>query len=303
MRWALALSFCLAGAGCTEDGRAPSDRDRLWGRAQAREALKARAQEDLSPTAFAERPEVRDRILSMSFEETVARLGPVRFEGRSSFRIRRNQHDLRVEERSTVESGDDGDLRVVQSDDADRLLREAIRVGSDWYVRNEAGLLQTTDYAQRRQLRPHEEAFGPLAETVALVGPAMAWSPSEGRRAGARITVGYRASLSPTAGTIEAPGFDEPLRPTDVRGTLALDAETGAVVDAELTVEAKLPQSGGSLQIRVGHRVRSIEPVALDVSSASEPAARAPVDLKPLEFLERLTRTSTIIGGDEPRDR
>jgi len=286
-------------AACAEDERAPSDRDRAWGRDHARQAIEVRAAVPLPPDAFVDRSDVRARILGMRFREVVARFGPVRFEGDSSFRMRRNGHDVEVVEQTRIESGPDGDVRVVQRDADDRLLREAIRAGGHWYVRHEAGELQTTDYVQRHELRVDEQAFEPLATTSSLLEPAIRWRRVERRSFDGRPALGFRATPAPLADPVEAEGFEAPLELDAVEGVVWVDTETSIVLAAELDAALRFPNRG-RLAIRTKHRIRPIEPEPFDVAEASDPPPRAPVDLRPLSFLDELTRTSTVIGGDEP---
>lgn len=292
IRWGSILLLTVVA--CSEPERAPSDRDRAWGDQKRAQRTEAEAARELALDQLSDDPALRRRLFSMSFDEVVARMGPVRHRGVARFRVKRNGHDLEVVEKTLIESGPDGDVRVVQRDGDDRLLREAIRVGGDWFVRQEAGRLQTTDYAQRAQLRVHEEAFQPLAATTALFEPALAWTPTRG---GADLRLAARPKTS--AAPFEADGFPS-LRLESASGGVTVNRSAQVVVGAELDLSARFVGGDGRLEVHVERDIRPIEPSAFDVSDASEPPGRAPVDLRPLDFLDELTQTSTVIGGDAP---
>jgi hypothetical protein len=285
------LALALA---CNEAERPPSDRDRAWGANKRAQAVKNRADQPLPAAQLPDDADLRRRIFGMSFEEVAARMGPVRYRGVARFRVQRNGNDLEVVEKTLIESGPGRDVRVVQRDEDDRLLREAIRVGGDWYVRQEAGRLQTTDFAQRSLLRVHEEAFRALAATTSLFDPATAW-----RATGEGPDLRFAVRPTPSAAPFDAEGYPE-LQLESASGGVTVSRGTAVVVGAELDFVARFVEGGGRLEVHVERRVEPIEPATLDVADASEPPARAPVDLRPLDFLDELTKTSTIIGGDAP---
>lgn len=290
--WGLALLLALA---CREPERAPSDHDRAWGALKRAENTEARAAEAISVDQLAESPAPRQRVFGMSFEEVVARMGPVRYRGRASFRIDRNQHDFEVVEKTLIESGNDADVRVVQRGADDRLIRKAIRTGGSWYVRQEAGRLQTADFAQRSMLQVHEEAFAPLSDVTKLFAPALRWRATP---SGANVRLELDSQGS--AAAIEADGYP-PMRLESAAGQVIVRRDTGVAVRADLDLVARFVGSAGRLEVRVERQIEPMKPATFDVADAAEPPARAPVDLRPLDFLDELTRTSTVIGGDEPR--
>lgn len=286
--------------GCSRDGTAPSDRDRAWGRAKVEAETRALASEPLAVERLPDDRRARARVFGMSFEEVVARLGPARFEGTARFRMLRRGHDLEVTERTVIESGSEGDLHVVQRDEDDRLLREGFRIDGDWFVRHEAGRLQTTDYAQGQLLRLHEEAFEPLGVTLRQLGADWILGPRGRRSVDGRPAIGFGLASPPSPTPVQPDGFDEAVVADRVEGAIWVDAETAVVLSAEVEASFRWTESRGRFEMSLGHRVRPSAPRTFDVASAEPLPPRPPINLDPLEFLDELTQTSTIIGGDEP---
>ncbi len=284
---------------CRPEPPKAADPNRPWGHRLEQQRLAGQARESLDPRRFGDDPQLRARILGLSFAEAEARLGPVRYEGSARFRLQRNGHDLNVVEHSVIESGPGGDVRVVQTDADDRLLREAIRVSDRWYVRKGQGDLHPADFVQRRNLRVHEEAYEALAAFMSAMGGRAAWKPQADRSVGGRPAVGFAAHLAGTGPPHQL--FGASARAEELSGRLWLDAETGVPVNADLRGRLRLTdaESPGTLEASVELRVRPSSPKTFDVADARARPPRPEIDLDPLAFLERLTRTSTIIGGDE----
>ena len=81
------------------------ERVRVWGREKVTEELKAKAEQPLDAHALDERPDVKQRVLTMSFAEVVARLGFVTYQGKASFELARNKGELEVFEDSLIQHG------------------------------------------------------------------------------------------------------------------------------------------------------------------------------------------------------
>ncbi|MEM1022443.1 MAG: hypothetical protein AAGD10_16745 [Myxococcota bacterium] len=289
MKWSLLVP--LLTLACSENVKAPN---RDWGQELAAEAVESKAEETLEPVTLPERAE---RFLTMGFEESRARLGPLRFTGEAELRIVRNGHDLSVGEKTVISAGPDGSVRIEQRDQDGHLTREGIRVGTQWYVRNGDGRLRTADIIHNERVRMLAEAYAPLALVHRLLGAAARWADR-----GPASVAGIKARrFEVQAGPTETISVGEhELRIVRVDGSVWI-ADAGPPVAYELSLGFRTAKAGaeedGRLTLKLEGRLENIEARPFEVAEAVPPLKALEADLDPLGFLEDLTRTSTVIGG------
>ncbi len=277
---------------CSEAVKAP---DRDWGRELAVEAVASRAKETLAPSMFPERP---SRFLGMSFDETRARLGPIRFEGEASLQVMRNGHDLEVVEKTRIVSGPEASVRIEQRDETDYLTREGIRIGTQWYIRNGEGRLRRADFIHNQRVDMLSEAYAALGLVARLAGEGLRVE-DEGVASVANISARRFALDAAPAQPLRLAEHD--LRLVRVDGRVWI-AGAGPPVRYDLELGFRTAKAGreedGRLSLKLSGRVENVEPRPFEVAEAVEPLRALEADLDPLGFLEDLTRTSTVIGGD-----
>jgi len=290
MRWLLLLVPLVTA--CSEAVKAP---DRDWGRELVVEAVEAKAEETLEPSMLAQRPE---RFLGMSFEESRARLGPIRFEGEATLGVKRNGHELELVEKTRIVSGPEASVRIEQRDGDDYLTREGIRVGRQWYIRNGEGRLRKADFIHNERVTMLTEAYAALGLVARLLGERLRFE-DQGPASVASIAA-RRFEIDGGAG--EALRLAEhDLRVARVDGRVWI-AEAGPPVRWDVELGFRTAKAGqeedGRLSLSLKGRLQNVEPEPFEVAEAVEPLRALEADLNPLDFLEDLTRTSTVIGGD-----
>lgn len=290
--------------GCGAEEKANAvENTRLWGRDKLAADVAARAEMPLDARAATEDATVRARILEMPFEEVVARIGFATYRGRARFTLERNEQRVDVFEDTLIEQALHGSWRVLQRDEDGDVLREKVYSNGLFYSRNGNGQLRLDGVADKPGSLTRQEAFEPLSAFTAWFGPRLALSPAGSGLSKGRAVVKYKLSLGAGPELVEDPRRPgKRLKPRSLSGELRVDADTGAPMGAQLKgrLDVEPPPGGtewGRLSVDLDFTIAPRSGDPLVVTDAVPPIERRPKDLDPLGFLERKTRTSTVIGG------
>lgn len=298
--------ICAATLACS-DNSAGMDKEskRLWGRDRLADEVEKKAKETLDPYVLADNEEVKKRVLTMSFEEVVARLGFVEYKGVAKFDLSNAGNAIGLTEDTTIEHGLGGSFRVLQLDADGGVTRETIYTNGVFFVRNGGGEMRVQGIIRDQHHVVRDEAWQPLRVYTNYFGERLSLRKVGAATAAGRSAARYQFALS--AGgpdLVEVPGQGSK-RPKELSGDLYVDEKTGAPIKASLKGVLEIPSKqgdrAGRLQISLDFSIRAIEGVELKPKSYVPTIRRHPVDLDPLAFLDGGTRTSTTIGGKKPK--
>lgn len=292
----------LMGASACDDGK-PSKADvRLWGRDRLDKETQEKAKETLDPYLVGSRPEVRARVLGMSFGEVVARLGYLKYQGTAEFALRRNLHKIDIVENTEIEHGLHGSFRIKQTDSEKSLTRETVYSNGVFYVRNGKGRMRMQGIIENQHLRVREEVFEPLRVYTSYFGARCGLKKVGADNVDDRAAAKYEFVLLEGADLVTTPGMKGSKRPKSLEGFLWVDEKTAAPIKADFSGMLEIPgkegATPGTLKVALKFSVKTtpgdeIKP-GKDVIPTIE---RHPTDLDPLAFMRGDVRTSTVIGG------
>lgn len=244
---ALALSGC--GACGNESSQAIRDESRrLWGRELLASKIAEQAAEPIEAGALSTDRASRDRVLRMSIDEVVGRLGFLVYSGTARFVLERNGHTVEVEERTLLEHGLGGGWRVLQKDASGTILREKVFSNGIYYVRNGPGQLRAQGVADAPGGLTKDEAFEPLETFTGYFGERLDLERVGTTLAQGRAAVEYRFGLreaTPSGDRVDE-RIGDPNRPASVfrplrlSGRLLVDTETGAPLGSTLRGELEV---------------------------------------------------------------
>ncbi|MBX2811878.1 MAG: hypothetical protein KTR25_08710 [Myxococcales bacterium] len=292
---------------CNTHDVPPEENQRLWGESLRVNRLALRSKEDLRPEDLQNAPERIRRILNMSIDEVVQRLGPMRYKGVARFSLSKDKERVKVFENTEIYPGRDGGWRVIQKNADDVITRESITVPGREFVRTGPGKLRLRSAGDLSTLAVRKEAFSPLSTFTAWYGRSLILTPKGAGRHNRRTAVVYALQTNPDAPAHFVPELQVSLQPRALRGQLVLDAATGAPVRAQFSGSLEVIRSDstpddapGHLELQFQMNMKSIPDRPIVVDNFVPPIAGRTLDLKPLGFLKKYTRTSTVIGGPRP---
>lgn len=299
---ALTLTLATSLSACGGCDAPPPNADRLWGRDRAGEALEAKAKEPIDAYGLEERPELKNRVLQMKFDEVVARLGFLEYKGTAVFHLSRNGHHLRLHESTQIEHGLHGSWRVLQKDEDGTVTRETVFTNGVAYVRNGPGKMRVQGAmdSQHREIR--DEAFQPLSVFTSYYGPRCGLKKVGAAQVAGRGAAKYDIVLLEGSPLITVPGMKGAKKPITLSGTLMVDEQTGAPLAGKLEGVLSIPGKSdatepGKLELSLDFTITTVEGKEISPGEFVPTIKRHPVDLDPLAFLDGGTRTSTVIGG------
>jgi hypothetical protein len=300
----LFLSIGVLGA-CSND-KPGIDREakRLWGRDRLAEEVEKKAKETIDPYVLAENEDLRKRVLTMTFEEVVARIGFIEYKGVAKFDLASGGNSLSIVEDTAIQHGLHGSFRVLQKDGDGEITREIIYDNAVLFVRNGGGEMRVQGIIKDQHLTVRDEAWQPLRVYTNYYGPRLALKKVGAATAEGRSAARYKFALQPGADLVEVPGQGAK-RPIDLSGDLYVDEQTGVPLKVSLRgtleVPSKKGDKAGRLELALDFGIHQIEGVEIKPKSFVPTIRRHPVDLEPLAFLDGGVRTSTVIGGKKPK--
>lgn len=308
---ALLLSVSLTGCGsCGGDSEMKKESQRVWGKDKLAQDVEAKAKEPIDAHALADRPDLRSRVLTMSYEEVVARMGFIEYTGSARFLLKRNGHTIDVPENSLIRHGLHGSFLVRQTDTDGDVTREIIYNNEVLYGRNgNKGKMRVLGAAAGTHRKIREEAWQPLSVFTSYYGPRVGLSKVGGATVNGRGAVEYELLLLDGSPTIKVPGMKGVKKPLSLKGKLYVDEATGVPIKTKLKGRLEIPDekptsgsSPGILDLSLSYDIKTIEGKEIKPKEWIPTIKRREVDLDPLAFLEGKTRTSTVIGGGKKKD-
>ena len=298
----LATAGLSACGGCEDNERMDREGRRLWGRARLAEEVQAKAKEPIDAYLLGERPDLKNRVLSMRYEEAVARMGFIEYRGKATFHLERNGHELNVVEDTLIQHGLHGSFRILQKDVDGDITRELIYNGGILYARNGPGKMRIMGAVQDRHLDLLDEVWQPLRVYTSYYGPRAGLEKQGSKTVNGRGAAMYRLKLLDGSPLITVKGMRGAKRPKSLTGTLHVDEATGVPVKANLKGRLEIPppkadENAGILDLTLKFDIRPVEGVEIKPKEFVPTIKHRPVDLDPLAFLDGGTRTSTVIGG------
>lgn len=221
--------------------------------------------------AFADDPGVRHRIIAMPFGEAAARLGSLHFESRTHFAFTQAQgHSYEQSDKASVHYDSVGNVHVVSATPAAQL--ELITAGDKVFVRYDTGQLRQKTRRDVDIDELPEKAFAGIHQMLNLFAN-VAYVDAHPDTLGGRRVTRYRlkndgsqapdapAAVPPSGVRLPAapPGrWREEARPLDLAGTLAIDAQTGVLLEAELDGRLEIRDAAVRTTILVVHHSHAV---------------------------------------------
>lgn len=296
---ATGLSAC---GGCENTERMDKEGRRLWGRERLAEEVQVKAKEPIDAYLVGERPDLKSKVLTMRYEEAVARMGFIEYHGTATFDLQRNGNRLRIVEETTIQHGLHGSFRIEQKDADGAVTRETIFNAGILYARNGPGKMRVMGAVQTRHLELLDEVWQPLRVYTSYYGPRVGLEKQGAGNVKGRGAAKYRFTLLDGSPMITVPGMKGAKRPKTLSGELFVDEATGVPIKGKLKGRLEIPppkadQQPGVLDLTLNFVIKPIEGVEIRPKDFIPTIKHRPVDLDPLAFLDGGTRTSTIIGG------
>lgn len=229
-------------------------------------------------SAFNSNDTVRHHVLYMPFGEAAARLGSLRLEAQTNITLTRGAEDYDQADRYVVTQDSSGNFHVML--DTPQSEVDMALIGEDVFVRYDKGHMRQKTRRDTDAEALTDVAMSVLAQTLEVYGPALTFTDPRADHVEGRAVTRYRAHLQ--SGTVPPPHVGTPLsawrlplrspprwheqaRPLDVSGTVALDAQTGVVLAADLEGRLEVPEAKGpptDISTRLTWRVNQIGRVA-----------------------------------------
>jgi hypothetical protein len=302
----LSVAALLSGCGgCSDKVEVNRESQRLWGKDKVEQRYAELAKETLDAYALEERPDLKSRVLSMKFEEAVARLGFVEYTGTARFLLKRNGHTIDVPETSIIRHGLHGSFSVKQVDSDNEVTREFIYNNGILYGQNGAkGKMRVMGMIKNAPERIRDEAWQPLRVFSSYYGPRFGVRKTGSATVNGRSAANYELALLDGSPTIEVPGMKGVKKPISLEGNLWIDDATGVPIKAKLKGQLEIPPekpdgNAGQLDLTLAFDLKTIEGAEIKPKDFIPEIKRREVDLDPLAFLNGETRTSTVIGGQQ----
>ncbi len=303
-----ALTLQAACGGCGEEKTLDRAKRRLWGRQRVQAELEAKAKEAIDVESIDTQAALKDRVLSMSFDEVIARMGFVEYQGVAKFKVKRNKNALTVYEDTLIEHGLHGSFRIFQKDAKGKVLRETIFNNEVLYGRTGEGKMRVqggTAPGQPQKLKA--EAWQPLKTFTSYYGERLALRKVGPAEVASAPAVRYEFMLVEGPDLISVKGMRGAKRPKKATGDLYIDRATGAPVKASFEGLLEIPpkkEGGkpGTLELSLKFTLKPVEGKEIKPEKFEPVVKRQKVNLDPLAFLDGGTRTSTVIGGPKKRD-
>lgn len=306
MRSILAAAISLSGCGgCGDEKEMQREALRLWGKDKTAQVVADRAKEAIESDALDERPDLRSRVLNMSFDEVVERIGFARFTASARFLLKRNGHTIDVPENTVLAHGLHGSFSLVQTDKDGAVTREVIYNNGVLYGRNgHKASMRVLGAVEGTEAKIRDEAWQPLRVFTSYYGPRCGLEKVGPSTVKSRGATEYRFVLLDGSPVIVAPNMKGEKKPISLDGRLFVDEATGVPLKASLTGRLEIPPGDpaqnptpGILELSLQHEVETIEGQEIKPKEFIPTISRRQVDLDPLAFLQGETRTSTVIGG------
>lgn len=296
---AASLSAC---GGCNDRDDMDREGRRLWGREQLAAEVDEKAKEPIDAYLVGERPDLKNRVLQMRYEEAVARLGFIQYTGEARFDLARNKNHIDLVEKTLIEHGLHGSFRILQKDKSDTVTRELVYNGGVMYARNGPGKMRVQGMVQTRHLELLDEVWQPLRVYTSYFGPRVGLEKKGSATIHGRGAAKYAFVLLEGSEFVEVPGMRGKKRPLSLSGTLFVDEKTGVPLKASLRGQLEIPppkadQKAGTLKLSLEFDIKPIEGAEIKPKDFVPTIKHRPSDLDPLAFLDGGTRTSTVIGG------
>ncbi len=296
------LSGC---GGCSNKKEVNRESNRLWGKDKLDKEYEEKAKEPIDAYALEDRPELKNRVLAMRFEEVIARMGFVEYSGQARFVLKRNGHTIDVPENSIIRHGLHGSFSVKQVDQDGLVNREVIYTNGILYGQNgPKGKMRVMGMIKGESTRTRDEAWQPLRVFSSYYGPRFGLHKSGAETVNGRSAAKYEMVLLDGSPLIEVPGMKGSKKPISLKGTLLVDDGTGVPVKCKMNGKLEIPgekadQNPGELDLSLSFDLKPIEGEEIKPKEFIPEIKRREVDLDPLAFLSGETRTSTVIGGQQ----
>jgi len=289
-------------AGCPANEENVSAKARIWGNEKVSTESEKLAAEKLDPRNLADRATLT-RVLNMTFEEVVLRMGFVEYTGTAVIDVSRGGQNIRVTEESLIEQGLHGGFRVLQKDRRGEPTREGVHHNGIFFIRNGTGEMRVQGIVKDQHITMRQEAWAPLSTFTGYFGERVGAKATGGTSHEGRPAEGYDLVLLDGPELIKA-GKDKPKKPVLLKGKIKVDAETAVVLMAELTAKLDVPHDKGDpghVEATLRSSLKTVEGKEIKPGEFVPTIKRHPTDLDPLAFLSGDTRTSTVIGGPKKK--
>lgn len=278
----------------------------MWGRDRVASEVEKRAKETIDPYLLETDDALRRRVLTMDFEEVVARMGFVEYKGVAKFELATPAQALNVTEDTTIQHGLHGSFRVLQLDQDGDVSRETIYDNGVFFVRNGGGEMRVQGIIKDQHLTIRDEAWQPLRVFTSYFGPRAGLKKVGASNVNGRAAAKYTFSLLPGPDLITVKGMEGAKRPVSLSGELYADEATGVPIKVSLKglleiAGAAQKEAQGKLNLTLNYALKTIEGQEIKPKSFVPTIKRHPVDLAPLSFLDGGIATSTVIGGKKPK--
>jgi hypothetical protein len=281
--------------------------------------------EAINISALPNDPAIQQHVNSMSFPEAARRLGAHRFSCEIKFTMKRDDSEVALTESDKIELAKNGDFRAMVENNAG-LGYEVIFSNGHYYIRNRYSVFHEDDIIDNEHLRLRDSAFGGWAAIYRLYRGQLSFlKPATVNHHGRkmlRLSIGLSSSKPSLPGTMPQPlvpvgvskyiypikptlaekhAWRDHTTPTEARGTILVDAESGVVVgvDFDGSLTFSVP-SGPSGAVTISTRVNSdnfgnlLSIAAPSADQVKPMPKRMEVDTHPLDFYFGKGFTATL---------
>lgn len=294
-------------AACSTNPENAKAKRRIWGNEVIPTAVDKNAKQPIPADNLEFDADMRQRVLEMRFDEVIARLGIVKYEGTAKLTIRRKGQELKVIEESLIEQGLHGGFRVLQKDASGQPIREVVYHGGVLFLRNGPGKMRVQGIVKKQHHTVRDEAWQPLRVFTGYFGPRVGFRKIGPTESGGRAAIAYKLVLVDGPALIRNNDVDTPKKPVRIDGKIVVDAQTAVVLEATVKGKVEVPpkEEGGEagyIDVDLQSKLQTIEGKEIKPGEYVDTIKRHPTDLDPLAFLKGEIRTSTTIGGGGDKD-
>ena len=319
------LRLCLAGAlafslltACSKSAENQAAKKKIWNNEIEVPDLEKASKEKLDASKLADNLQTRERILRMTAQEAMLRYEPFEYKGKARIIVGGKKRRLDVTEKTKITVGLHGSFSIEQNDAEDKPTRALVYNNGTMFIRNGSGDMRAQGIVNNQHLSVLEEAWEPLSVFSSYYGPRFALKSAGIESFNNREAFKYEITLGEGPELIESKDGDRAKKPLSLSGNILVDAQTAVVIKAALkgklevpsakaptstTAAAKKAPRVGTIVVRLDYALSTIEAKEQRPSKFIDAIRRHPTDLNPLAFMKGDTRTSTVIGGTQKKQK
>ena len=311
----LAISLMTS---CSKSAENQAAKQKIWNNEVEVTQLEKASKEKLDASKLASDAKTRERVLRMTAQEAILRHDPFEYTGTARIIVGGRARRLDVTEKTKITTGLHETFSIEQKDAEDKPTRAVVYNNGTMFIRNGSGEMRAQGIVNNQHLRVLEEAWEPLSVFSSYFGPRFKLTSAGVENFRKREAFKYEISLGDGEELIESKDGDRAKKPVSLSGSLLVDARTAVVLKASIKGKLEVPSAVaptstttptkkapkvGTIIVRLNYDLNTIEAKEQRPSKFIDAIRRHPTDLNPLAFMKGDTRTSTVIGGTQKKQK